>query len=53
MGRSQFTLILDPDRRMFIEMTGKTLANMLHEDELGAISLEEVGVTETTVVRVN
>ena len=38
---------------MFIEMTGKTLANMLHEDELGAISLEEVGVTETTVVRVN
>lgn len=38
---------------MFIEMTGKTLAEMLHEDELGAISLPEVGVTEDTVVRVN
>lgn len=38
---------------MFIEMTGKTLASMLHEDELGAISLEDVGVTEDTVVRVN
>lgn len=38
---------------MFIEMTGKTLANMLHEDELGAISLTEVGVTDDTVVRVN
>ena len=38
---------------MFIEMTGRTLENMLHEDELGAVSLKEVGVTDDTVVRVN
>lgn len=38
---------------MFIEMTGKTLSEMLHEDELGAISLSQVGVTDDTVVRVN
>lgn len=38
---------------MFIEMTGRTLENMLHEDELAAVSLKEVGVTDDTVVRVN
>ena len=38
---------------MFIEMTGKTLSEMLHEDELGAINLVDVGVIDTTVVRVN
>ena len=38
---------------MFIEMTGKTLAEMLHEDELGAIELKDVGVSDETVVRVN
>lgn len=38
---------------MFIEMTGKTLSEMLHEDELGAIDLADVGVHEDTVVRVN
>ncbi len=38
---------------MFIEMTGKTLAEMLHEDELGAIDLKDVGVSDETVVRVN
>ena len=38
---------------MFIEMTGKTLSEMLHEDELGAVNLSDVGVTDDTVVRVN
>ena len=38
---------------MFIEMTGKTLAGMLQEDELGVIDLAEVGVGDDTVVRVN
>ena len=38
---------------MFIEMTGKTLNEMLHEDELGAVNLSDVGVTDETVVRVN
>ena len=38
---------------MFIEMTGKTLSAMLTEDELGAGNLADVGVTDTTVVRVN
>lgn len=38
---------------MFIEMTGKTLSAMMHEDELGAVNLSDVGVTDDTVVRVN
>ncbi len=38
---------------MFIEMTGKTLSGMLTEDELSMGSLEDVGVTDDTVVRVN
>ena len=38
---------------MFIEMTGKTLAEMMHEDELGAVNLSDVGITDETVVRVN
>ena len=38
---------------MFIEMTGKTLSEMLNDDELGVVNLSDVGVTEQTVVRVN
>ncbi len=38
---------------MFIEMTGKTLSEMLEEDELGVVNLADVGVTDETVVRVN
>lgn len=38
---------------MFIEMTGKTLADMLEDDELGVVNLADVGVTDDTVVRVN
>ena len=38
---------------MFIEMTGKTLSAMMHEDELGAVNLSDVGVKDDTVVRVN
>ncbi len=38
---------------MFIEMTGKTLADMLEDDELGVVNLADVGVTDATVVRVN
>ena len=38
---------------MFIEMTGKTLSGMLTEDELSMGSLEDVGVNDDTVVRVN
>lgn len=38
---------------MFIEMTGKTLNEMMHEDELGIVNLSDVGVTDHTVVRIN
>ena len=38
---------------MFIEMTGKTLSEMMHEDELGVVNLSDVGVGDSTVVRVN
>ena len=38
---------------MFIEMTGKTLDEMLTEGELSMGSLSDVGVTDETVVRVN
>ena len=38
---------------MFIEMTGKTLSEMMHEDELGVVNLSDVGVSDSTVVRVN
>ena len=38
---------------MFIEMTGKTLSEMMDEDELGIDNLSDVGVTDETIVRVN
>ena len=38
---------------MFIEMTGKTLSEMMHEDELGVVNLSDVGVGDSTVVRIN
>ena len=38
---------------MFIEMTGKTLSDMMNEDEMGASNLSDVGVTDDSIVRVN
>ena len=38
---------------MFIEMTGKTLNNMMSEDELADCNLSDVGVSDETIVRVN
>ncbi len=38
---------------MFIEMTGKTLNDMMNEDEMGATNLADVGVTDESIVRVN
>lgn len=37
----------------FIEMTGKTLDNLLVEDELHHDDLVAAGVTDETIVRVN
>jgi hypothetical protein len=37
----------------FIEMTGKTLASILREDELRSSDLEAAGVEDDTIVRVN
>ncbi len=38
---------------MFIEMTGKTLNDMMNEDEMGVTNLSDVGVTDQSIVRVN
>lgn len=38
---------------MFIEMTGKTLNEMMDDDELGIGNLSDVGVNDDTIVRVN
>ncbi|MFV2066411.1 MAG: hypothetical protein ACC645_05485 [Pirellulales bacterium] len=37
----------------FIEMTGKTLASLLREDELHPNDLGAAGVQDNTIVRVN
>ena len=37
----------------FVEMTGRTLAEIIAEDELHAASLEDAGVGEDTLVRIN
>ena len=37
----------------FIEMTGKTLLSIVHKDEMEPGALQEAGVTEDTVVRIN
>ena len=37
----------------FIEMTGKTLDRLLVEDELHHEDLQEAGISDTTIVRVN
>ena len=37
----------------FIEMTGKTLASILREEELKSNDLEAAGVQDDTIVRVN
>lgn len=37
----------------FIEMTGATLDRIISEDELHHDNLEEAGVTDQTIVRVN
>ena len=38
---------------MFIEMTGKTLNEMMNEDEMGVVDLVDVGVHEGSIVRIN
>lgn len=37
----------------FIEMSGKTLRHVLHHDEMPAGGLEQVGLTDESVVRIN
>ena len=37
----------------FIEMTGKTLSEVVGEDELEALDLHAAGVDDDTIVRVN
>jgi hypothetical protein len=37
----------------FIEMTGKTLASILREEELHASDLGSAGIEDDTIVRVN
>ena len=37
----------------FIEMSGKTLRRVLREDEMPAEALEQIGLTDESVVRVN
>ncbi|MFZ5833367.1 MAG: hypothetical protein ACOY3P_25040 [Planctomycetota bacterium] len=37
----------------FIEMSGKTLRRVLHEDELPPEELDQVGLNDESVVRIN
>ena len=37
----------------FIEMSGKTLKRIVSEDELQAIELGQIGVTDESMIRVN
>ena len=37
----------------FIEMTGKTLAQIVHEDEMPPDNLQASGVHDETIVRIN
>ena len=37
----------------FVEMTGKTLAQIVNEGELRAADMADSGITEDTIVRVN
>ena len=37
----------------FIEMTGKTLAKVISDDEISVHDLQRAGVTDDTVVRIN
>jgi len=37
----------------FIEMTGKTLAQIVHENEMPSDNLQAAGVHDETVVRIN
>ncbi|MFT5524410.1 MAG: hypothetical protein ACI9HK_002363 [Pirellulaceae bacterium] len=37
----------------FIEMTGKTLAQIINSEDFGAPNLDEAGVTDETIVRIN
>ncbi len=38
---------------MFIELTGKTLNEMMNEDEMGVTDLADVGVSDESILRVN
>ena len=37
----------------FVEVTGKSLAQIVNEGELSAADLASVGITEHTIVRIN
>lgn len=37
----------------FIEMTGRTLRRLLHDDELPAVDFRDVGLDDESIVRVN
>ena len=37
----------------FVEMTGKTLVGLIHEDEMDPDDLRKTGVTDDSVVRIN
>jgi hypothetical protein len=37
----------------FIEMTGKTLANVISDDEISVHDLQRAGVGDDTIVRIN
>jgi len=37
----------------FVEVTGKSLARIVNEGELGAADMAVVGITDDTIVRIN
>ena len=37
----------------FVEMTGKSLANLVRDDEINAADLHKAGVNDDSVVRIN
>lgn len=59
MGASRFALLAQPQRSSrgppmkFIEFTGKTLSEIVNDDELSAADFESAGITPHDIVRVN
>jgi hypothetical protein len=43
----------EEENMQFIEMSGKTLAEIVSDDEFSPEELASAGVTETTVIRIN